>query len=208
MVALDVALAERITEGDEEAFTYFFQRYRGEIQRHIARIIGDYFEAEDLTQEVFLRAYNSIGTYSGSASLGRWLRKIATNMCIDRLRKKRIPVVSWPTTRGKDGDEELLEIPDDQPLPSCEVESKDEEESIMKAITCLPPYYRDVVILHDVMHYSRNEIAEKLSCPLGTVKSRLSRAHALLARLLGEKKSLENLPVTGVNILVREMVAG
>ena len=137
-------------------------------------------DAEDLTQEVFLRVYSSIDPYSGRASLGRWLRRVATNLCIDKMRKKRVPTVSWPVLTSKDGDEQPVDFPDaGYGLPEL-LEAQDGRDVIMKAIESLPEYYRDTVILHDILEYPGKEVAKRMSCPVGTVKSRLSRARNIL----------------------------
>jgi len=205
MLRDEITLAKRISQGDQEAFTCLFNRYKKEIYCHIWAMIRDRFEAEDLTQEVFFRAYRAMATYSGNASLGKWLRKIATNICIDKLRKKSVPVVTWPVVVSKEGNEKVVEFPDSSRPPLDAVQSYNERDIIHKAIACLPPYYREVVILHDIMEYSGNEIAKKISRPLGTVKSRLSRAHNMLARLLS--KEYGNLSREQTNIFEREMVA-
>lgn len=201
----DIALAKRISQGDQEAFTYLFNRYKKEIYCHICAMIRDRFEAEDLTQEVFFRAYRAMATYSGNASLAKWLRKIATNICIDKARKKSVPTMSWPVVASEGGNEKVMEFPDSSRLPLDTVQSYNERDIIYKAVACLPPYYREVVILHDIMEYSGNEIAKKISRPLGTVKSRLSRARNMLARLLSKEYS--NLSGEQTNIFEREMVA-
>lgn len=180
MVAEELLIARRASMGDHEAFEHIFTTYYKQILWHVTRIVGDRLDAEDLTQEVFLKAYQSLGTYSGTANLGRWLRKIATNACIDRMRKKAVPTVAWPTLRSKDGDEQPAEFPDDSPTPLDVAQSKEAEDIIIDEIYRLPEYYRKVVWLYDVMEKSGEEVAREAACPIGTVKSRLSRAHGLL----------------------------
>jgi RNA polymerase sigma-70 factor (ECF subfamily) len=90
MVAEDLMIAERASLGDERAFEEIYSTYYKQILWHVTRMVGDRMDAEDITQDVFLKAYQFIGSYSGTASLGRWLRKIATNTCIDRMRKRTI----------------------------------------------------------------------------------------------------------------------
>lgn len=180
MAAEDLAVARKASLGDEAAFEEIYSTYHKQILWHVVRIIGDHFDAEDITQEVFMKAYQFMGSYSGSASLGRWLRKIATNTCIDRMRKRAVPTVSWPSLQSKDGDEQPVEYPDDSPSPLDLAESRESEAAILREIDRLPDYYRKVVVLYDVMGKSGEEVAREASCPIGTVKSRLSRAHAIL----------------------------
>jgi RNA polymerase sigma-70 factor (ECF subfamily) len=180
MIAEELLLARRASLGDHEAFDRIYTTYYRQILWHITRMVGNRLDAEDLTQEVFLKAYQFMGTYSGTANLGRWLRKIATNTCIDRMRKKTVQTVSWPTVQSKDGDEQPVEFADESPSPLEVTESNEGESAILDEINRLPDYYRKVVWLYDVMEKSGEEVAREASCPIGTVKSRLSRAHKIL----------------------------
>ncbi|MGI6643543.1 MAG: RNA polymerase sigma factor [Bacillota bacterium] len=180
MVAQDLALAERVSRGDQEAFDTIYETYQKQIYYHIVRMVRDRFEAEDLTQEVFLRAYQFMGSYSGTASLGRWLRRIATNLCIDRMRKRTLQTTQWPTVTSKEGQEQPVEFPCESPSPLEVALDKEAERAILQVVEHLPEYYRTVVIFKDFMDCSGEEIAREIQCPVGTVKSRLSRAHSLL----------------------------
>ncbi|HHW26070.1 MAG TPA: sigma-70 family RNA polymerase sigma factor [Firmicutes bacterium] len=180
MVAEDLVLAKCASQGDQEAFERIYETYYKQVYHHILRMVRDKYEAEDLTQEVFMRAYQFMGTYSGNAALGRWLRKIATNLCIDKMRKRTLPTAAWPTVVSKDGDEQPVDFPDDGLSPADIAQAKEAETEIRLAIGLLPDCYRDVVILRDLMDRSGEEIANEMSCPIGTVKSRLSRGHELL----------------------------
>lgn len=180
MVTQDLALARKASSGDQDAFAQIYESNYKAIYYHVARIIGDRGDAEDMTQEVFLRAYQFMNSYSGDASLNRWLRKVATNLCIDKMRKRAIPTAAWPTVASKEGEEQEVEFAAEGPSPLENVESVEARDIIMDAVTRLPDYYRNVVVLHDLMDYRGEEVAQAVSCPVGTVKSRLSRAHGLL----------------------------
>lgn len=180
MVAEDLELATRASRGDEEAFESIYRANYLKVYHHAARIMGDLSEAEDLAQEVFLRAYQFIGSYSGAASLSRWLKKITTNLCIDRIRKKTVATVPWPTSVSKDGEELEADFPDGGLSPLDEVMAREGEDRILAAIAGLPEYYRKVVMFHDLLDHRDDEVAGVVSCPVGTVKSRLSRAHGIL----------------------------
>ncbi|HHT85598.1 MAG: RNA polymerase sigma factor [Bacillota bacterium] len=180
----DLALARKVSQGDEEAFEILYDRYYKQIYLHVSGMVKTREDAEDLTQEVFLRVYSSIGTYSGRASLGRWMRRVATNLCIDKMRKKRVPTVSWPVLISRDGDEQPVEFADDEHELLDLLEAQDGRDTILKAIESLPDYYRDTVMLHDVLEYPGKEVAKRMSCPVGTVKSRLSRARNVLQAMV------------------------
>jgi len=197
MVAEELLLARRASLGDHEAFDRIYTTYYKQILWHVTRIVGNRLDAEDLTQEVFLKAYQFMGTYSGTANLGRWLRKIATNTCIDQMRKKTVPTVSWPTVQSKDGDEQPVDFADDSLSPLEMVESRECERAIMDEIDRLPEYYRKVVVLYDVMEKSGEEVAREASCPIGTVKSRLSRARKIL-RSAFKSSELQSLAAASV----------
>ncbi len=180
MVCEDLTLARKIALGDDEAFDVIYKTYEKQIYYHILRFVNDRHEAQDVTQEVFLKAYQFMGTYSGKAAIGRWLRKIATNLCIDRIRKRSIQTVSWPTITSREGEERTVEFGDEAPSPLETLLDRENETFVLEAIQDLPEYYRKVVVLRDLMDRSGEEIANEIDCPVGTVKSRLSRAHGIL----------------------------
>lgn len=188
MVSEDLILARKASDGDQDAFARIYESNYKQVYYHVARIVGDRAEAEDLTQEVFLRAYQFMGSYSGDASLNRWLRKVATNLCIDRMRKRALNTVAWPSMVSREGEEQEVEFPDHGPSPLEVAQNQDAEDSIRGAISDLPDYYRNVVVLHDLLEYRGEEVARAVSCPVGTVKSRLSRAHSLLRSNLAEQR--------------------
>jgi len=190
MTTQDLVLARKATDGDQEAFRQIYEDNYKAIYYHVARILGDRADAEDMTQEVFLRAYQFMGSYSGDASLNRWLRKVATNLCIDKMRKRTIPTTAWPTVVSKEGEEQDVEFPDEGPSPLDRVESFEARDIVMDAVMRLPDYYRNVVVLHDLMEYKGDEVAKAVSCPVGTVKSRLSRAHGILRGALSAEKGI------------------
>lgn len=188
MVSEDLILARKASDGDQDAFARIYESNYKQVYYHVVRIVGDRAEAEDLTQEVFLRAYQFMGSYSGDASLNRWLRKVATNLCIDRMRKRALNTVAWPSMVSREGEEQEVEFPDHGPSPLEVAQNQDAEDSIRGAISDLPDYYRNVVVLHDLLEYRGEEVARAVSCPVGTVKSRLSRAHSLLRSNLAEQR--------------------
>ncbi|MGE5580082.1 MAG: RNA polymerase sigma factor [Bacillota bacterium] len=190
MTTQDLVLARKATDGDQEAFRQIYEDNYKAIYYHVARILGDRGDAEDMTQEVFMRAYQFMGSYSGDASLNRWLRKVATNLCIDKMRKRAIPTVAWPSVVSKEGEEQDVEFADDGLSPLDRVESFEARDIVMDAVMRLPDYYRNVVVLHDLMEYKGDEVAEAVSCPVGTVKSRLSRAHGILRTNLSAERGI------------------
>lgn len=189
--------------GDEEAFTVLVRKYEKQIFRHVLRMVRKVEDAEDLTQEVFLRAYQWLGSYNGEASFGRWLHRIATNVCIDKLRKRRIPTVPWP--EWNDGEEQkAVEFPSGDPGPEEIFEEQESLGEILAAAGRLPGHYREAFLLKNISDRSYEEIAGFLGCPEGTVKSRVSRAHGMLRKEL-TLVALRNTGALPSNMLGREM---
>ncbi len=177
-------LVARARQGDQGAFETLVSHYRGRLHNHVARMVQDPVEAEDLTQEAFLRAYQALPHFRGDASFQTWLYRIASNLAIDasRRRKRR----QWQTASL---DEPLEE--DDSPLardladaaartPSELAESSALRDQVWSALGELSPKLRPVVILYDLQGLSYEQIAKLLGCPLGTVKSRLFNARCQL----------------------------
>lgn len=191
--------------GDVEAFSVLVTRHEKQVFRRVLSMVRNVEDARDLTQEVFLRAYLRLGSYSGEASFGRWLQRIATNVCIDRARRKRITTVPWP--EWSDGeDEKAVEFPSADPGPESVVEQKESLGEIVAATEKLPPHYREAFLMKNLSDRSYEEIAGFLGCPEGTVKSRVSRAHGLLRKHLASlaPRNTVHLPS---NMLGREMAA-
>jgi RNA polymerase sigma-70 factor (ECF subfamily) len=141
-------------------------------------------EAEDLTQEVFVRAYQSLRSFRHAAAVDTWLYRIATNLVIDRFRRrKRAPQQYVPLEEGGDP---LTELPavDRASNPAAAAELTELQAQVQRAIASLPPKLRSAVVLHDLEGLSYEEVAVAVGCPVGTVKSRLFNGRSLLRRKL------------------------
>lgn len=165
-------------------FEGLVQQHKNRIYSYICRLTNDSPDAEDITQEVFIRAYQSMHAFRHDAAVDTWLYRIATNLVIDRFRReKRAP--QWVPVES-DSDEAVRDLPstsrEGDPLAS--VELTELQRQVQKAIQSLPAKLRAVVVLHDMEGLSYEEVAETLGCPVGTVKSRLFNARVLLKRKL------------------------
>jgi len=180
------ALVERCRRGEREAFDVIIERYKDKIVSYLAYMIGEDEEAQDLAQEVFIRAYLSIRKFRGDCSLQTWLYRIAHNLGIDHIRRRKrspdhvsldapVQVEKGELERQWEG-----EVSD----PEEEVERAELAAMVRKAVGMLPEKLRAVVVLHDLQQLSYEEVARILKCPVGTVKSRLFHARAELRRLL------------------------
>ena len=182
----DTALVQRAQANDRAAFNEIVLRYKSKVYNYIYRMVRGAADAEDLTQETFVRAYLSIHSFQSRASLNTWLFRIATNLCIDFSRKKRTqaPTASLQMDGEEEQEETQREIPDVAFDPQRLMLNKELGQRLEAAIGELPEKLRTVVLLYDIEGLPYEEIAAIAGCPLGTVKSRLFNARAALrARL-------------------------
>jgi RNA polymerase sigma-70 factor (ECF subfamily) len=181
------ALLQRARAGDAEAFEQLIEPHVGRLYNYLARMVGDPSDAEDLTQDVILRAHRAIGSFRGGATFQTWLYRIATNIAVDALRRRgrrnaRVTSLDDPLQ----AEEGLVarEVRDTQRDPQRLAEASELIEQVQEAIAELSPKLRAVVVLFDLQGLTYDEIAETLRLPLGTVKSRLFNARARLRELL------------------------
>lgn len=181
----DAELVAEALRGAQEAFREIVVRFERPVYSLIARMIQDPATAEDLAQEVFIKAFRRLDTYDGERKFSSWLFKIAHNTTIDHLRRHAPETV--PLEGGKDKDEEhrggLAAVLSDDSVenPSAAAERKDMARSLERAIARLRPDYREVVVLFYIEGASYQEICEATGLPLGTVKTNLHRARKELA---------------------------
>ena len=184
----DRELATIAASGREAAFRELLVRYERPVFSLIYRMVRDRTQAEDLAQEVFVRAFNAIGTYKTSYKFSNWILKIANNHTIDHLRKRRIETISihgspHATTAAEASQSELVVVSQDE-NPHEYLEHKELGGQIERAIGGLREEYRTAVLLRHVEGYAYDEIAEIMDVPLGTVKTYLHRARAELRESL------------------------
>ena len=182
MVA-DTALVQRAQANDRAAFNEIVLRYKSKVFNFVHRMIPSVQDAEDLTQETFVRAYTSIRSFQSRASLNTWLFRIATNLCIDysrRTRKSQGMVTSLSQETDDEESERERDIPDHDYDPQRLLLNKELGTQLDRALRDLPDKLRTVVLLYDVEGLPYDEIAAIAGCPLGTVKSRLFNARAAL----------------------------
>lgn len=164
-------------------FDRLVQRYHKQAYNIAYRMTGNHADAEDLTQEAFVRAFRFFGNYRRDWPFDNWLYKIMSNLFVDDLRRKpkaRIQSLDQPLDLGGRSDDVYLEIPDAGSNPERMVMSHELDESIQRALNTLPPDFRMTVILADIDGMSYEEISTAMRCSLGTVRSRLHRGRKLL----------------------------
>jgi RNA polymerase sigma-70 factor (ECF subfamily) len=158
------------------------------------RMLGNSAEAEDVTQDAFVRAWQSFNQYDRSRPFEAWLFRIVTNLAIDRRRRwNRLPIYSLdaPITHDSDGEPFHLELADPKADPEQAMLKDRFNEVLERALHSLPPEYRAAVLLADVEGRSYQEIAEIMDCAIGTVRSRIHRARNLLRRALEDARSFQ-----------------
>jgi RNA polymerase sigma-70 factor (ECF subfamily) len=170
--------------GDRRAeFDRLVQRYHRQAYNVAYRMTGNAADAEDLTQEAFVRAFRFFGNYRRDWPFDNWLYKIMSNLFVDGLRRKpKAPLQSLdqPLDRGGRGEDVFLEVPDAAADPERMVMSRELDEGIQRALSALPQDFRMTVVLADMEGLSYEEISAAMGCSLGTVRSRLHRGRKLL----------------------------
>ena len=190
-VALDRVLVDRFKNGDESAFNEMVARHRDRIYGMVHQLLRNHQDAEEVTQDAFIRAHRGLANFRGDAAFSTWLYQIATNLARNRYwywwRRKRDRSVSLDAPVGEDNDMTLADV-----IPA-EVDSPDEvtvnEEfvnRISKGMDKLSAGHREILVLRNVKNLSYEEISAILGISVGTVKSRIARARESLRSKLGE----------------------
>lgn len=170
-------------DADEGAFEILVKRYQRRLTAFLSQLVGDFEVARELTQEAFIRAWKALDRFDPKYRFSTWLFRIAHNLGIDHLRRRRLKTV--PLYRqSKDGDEVELIVPDGQKDPLGHLGNSELADSIRKAIAGLRLEYRELVLLRHFAGLSYQEIADFKDMPLGTVKNKLFRAHTVLRKAL------------------------
>lgn len=176
-------LIQLAAKGDCEAFEQLLRRYESTIWRLCYRMTANEEDAADLTQEALVRVWQKLPDFRFRSSFSTWLYRLTTNLCLDFLRsKKRRPTV--PLEREDDGEPSLPEPRDPAPTPEEAVLASEEQERLQKALAALEPEQRRLLALRVDRELNYAQMAEILSVPEGTVKSRLARAREALRKKL------------------------
>ncbi len=183
----DIELVTKAKEGDSKAYDKLILLYKDAVYSIIYRMVHNKQEAEDLTQETFIKAYKSIGSFNEAYAFSTWLFKIATNGCIDHFRKRKLKTYSMEETVRYKDDELRQEYADPEPGIDHQLEHKERAQMIRQAIEQLPEKYRIVIEMRHQQEQSYEEIAQALSLPLGTIKARIFRAREMLNKNLKGK---------------------
>ncbi len=191
-VSTDIDLVARAAAGEGVCFDRLVERYHRQIANFVFRMVGNYETSLDLTQEVFIKVYGSLGRFNPEFKFSTWIYKIASNTAIDYLRKQSVSVSPLYLVSGNDEEFELP-IPARGPSPERALERTERSAQIEEAISKLPTRYRELIVLRHVGELSYDEISEVTGLPLGTVKNRIFRAREAM------RKHLIRLGIEGVD---------
>ena len=183
----DIELIQRALDNDQQAYTEILQKYRAPLYNLLYRMVRNKIDTEDLVQEAFIKAFNSLASFNDDFAFSTWLYKIAINNCIDFFRKKKLK--TYPIDKpieSKDGNIKR-EFPDVSYQPDKFLLSKEKDKLIEEAIQNLPEKYRVAIVLRHNEDKSYEEISEIMDIPLGTVKARIFRAREMLKKHLKHK---------------------
>ncbi|HLG78644.1 MAG TPA: sigma-70 family RNA polymerase sigma factor [Ktedonobacteraceae bacterium] len=181
----DAALVELVLNGDQDLFAVLVERYKDAVQNLAYRMLGNATEAEDVTQEAFVRAYTQLATYKPVHKFSTWLLSIASHLAIDQLRRRRflalpledVPFLEWIVDGGVSPEQSALQ--------------GEQQDEIQRYLQRLPSKYRAVIVLRYWYDFSYEEIAGMLNLTSTLVKARLHRARELLARYIQQKTANE-----------------
>lgn len=182
---IDLTLVELAKKGDQKAYAELMGRYRDAIYYMLLKMVNNASDAEDLTIEAFGKAFKNIEQYTPNYAFSTWLFKIATNNCIDFIRKKRGNLISLD--QSIDAEDKLTPsatIQSDSPDPEANMISQQKVKMMRDVVSKLKPRYRSLVELRYFKEYSYEEISKELDLPIGTVKAQLFRARELLFNIL------------------------
>jgi len=182
----DIQLVARARLGDERAFRALVEKYQRAVFSICLRMVRNRDEATDLAQESFIKVFASLDRYNPAYAFSSWLFKITSNLCIDHLRKRRVPTFAMdePVDGEKGEIQRQYESPD--PNPEETFSRSEKMRKLEAAIARLPEHYRIMLVLRHQEDLSYEEIADTLSIPLGTVKARIHRAREMLKGILDD----------------------
>lgn len=187
----DYNLVKSALNGESKAFARLLSRYKESVYIKLLKMVKNSNDAEDLTLEAFMKAYRNLHLYSPSYAFSTWLFRIATNNCIDFLRKKKGVHISSIENNGNDENGENIKLRSDDLNPEELLIREQRAIELRKIVSRLKPRYQALVELRYFKEYSYEEIAKELDLPLGTVKAQLFRARETLFEMIASSDIAE-----------------
>lgn len=186
----EAKVVRRILSGDINAYEVLVKAYEKNVYNLALRMTGNSEDAADMSQEAFIKAYNSLSGFRGDSKFSVWLYRIVSNVCLDFLRsRKRKPTVSL-SVEDEGGDDVELDIADDTLSPEALLDRQLTRESVQRGLNALPPEHRQILLLREIQGLSYEEIGIALNLEEGTVKSRIFRARKKLCAFLSAEGNI------------------
>ncbi|MEE8525398.1 MAG: sigma-70 family RNA polymerase sigma factor [Thermoanaerobaculia bacterium] len=184
MQTTDEQMVASILEGERDLFRDLVRRYQGRLVNYLFRMLRNEEDAHDLAQEVFFKIYEALDRFDPRYRFSTWLFRVAQNAAIDRIRKRRLRLVSIHRPADQESDGGDWELPGDDPTPYQTARNVERGTAIREAIDRLPWEYRELITLRHYGELSYDEIAKLKEMPLGTVKNKLFRGRQMLKERL------------------------
>ena len=181
---MDVRLAKLARKGDQRAFAEIVELYKDKIFHLAYRMLNNRHEAEDIVQETFLRVYKNLDRYDENQKFSTWIYRIGTNLCIDRLRKRKPSYSLDADMNDQEGMDGYSMIPSDDRSPETEMLLSETQRIIHESIESLPAKYKTIMLLRYIQDLSLQEISEVLDLPVTTIKTRVHRGREFLRKKL------------------------
>ncbi|MFC4737973.1 RNA polymerase sigma factor SigW [Bacillus daqingensis] len=179
-------IVREVKRGNQDAFAELVDLYKDKVFHIAYRMLGNAHEAQDVSQEAFLRAYTNIESYDENRKFSTWIFRIATNLSIDRIRRKKPDFHLEDQVGGTDNLDYHSQFAADIDLPEDQVVKLEMQQWIQDEIMALPPKYRSAIILKYLEDLSLKEISEVMNLPVATVKTRIHRGREALRKRLGQ----------------------
>lgn len=180
----EAAVIRKVLNGDTNAYETLVRAYEKNVYNLALRMIGNSEDAYDMSQEAFIKAYNSLTAFRGDSKFSVWLYRIVSNVCLDYLRSRSRKPTSSLSTENDDGEEIELDIADEEQTPEKLLERGLTRDAVRRGLMSLPDDHRQILLLREIDGLSYDEISEALGLEVGTVKSRIFRARKKLCAFL------------------------
>lgn len=180
----EAAVIQAVLDGDINAYELLVKEYEKNVYNLALRMVGNSEDAADMSQEAFIKAYNSLTSFRGDSKFSVWLYRIVSNVCLDYLRSRgRRQTVSL-SAENDDGEDVEIDIADETQSPERLLDRRLTRDAVRRGLVALPPEHRQILLLREIQGLSYDEIADALGIEAGTVKSRIFRARKKLCAFL------------------------
>ncbi len=180
----EAAVIQAVLGGDVNAFEKLVKEYEKNVYNLALRMTGNSEDAADMSQEAFIKAYNSITSFRGDSKFSVWLYRIVSNVCLDFLRSRNRKQTVSLSAENDDGEDVELDIADETQSPELLLDRSMTRDAVRRGLAALPPDHREILLLREIQGLSYEEIADVLGLEEGTVKSRIFRARKKLCSFL------------------------